>query len=126
MKKILSIASIAVILFTSTGMTVGFHYCGKLLQEVAWFGKTKPCCTGMEMPVGCCHDQQIDVKSDNFQLTQQTSNIGFVPVLIAEFVKSFVDSSPIAQSQSYQKFSFLEVPRPPGHDIVILVQSFLI
>ena len=63
-KRILQIASISLILLTSTGMTIGYHYCGKLLQEVALFGKTKPCCGGMEMAAGCCHDETLVIKSD--------------------------------------------------------------
>ena len=46
--------------------SVAFHYCGKSLQDIAVFGKTKPCCGGMEMPSGCCHDERVEIKSDNF------------------------------------------------------------
>jgi hypothetical protein len=126
-RKTCQIASIAIILFASTGVTVGFHFCGKLLQDVALFGKTKPCCGGMEMPSGCCHDERLEIKSDVCNTAQLTSNVGFVPVLIGEIAFPVLDFS--AQFR-YSKANFLTFPdrdRPPtGADIVIRVQSFLI
>ena len=127
MRKTLQIASIALILFTSTGMTVGFHYCGKLLQDVALFGKTKPCCGGMEMPSGCCHNETIVVKSDDCNTAQLISNLGFVPVLIAEIAYPVLDFSSHFQNSQSSFFALLDKDRPPaGADIVIRVHSFLI
>ena len=127
MRKILQIASIALILFTSTGMTVGFHYCGKLLQDVAFFGKTKPCCGGMEMPSGCCHNETIVVKSNDCNTAQLISNLGFVPVLIAEIAYPVLDFSSHFQNSQSNFLVRLDKDRSStGADIVILVQSFLI
>jgi len=126
-KKTLQIASIALILLTSTGMTVGFHYCGKLLQEVALFGKTKPCCGGMEMPSGCCHDEKLVIKSDDCSTAQLISNLGFVPVLISDIGFPILDFSLQFQNAQSKFLTHLDKDRPPADsDIVVLVQSFLI
>ena len=127
MRKTFQIASIAIILFTSTGVTVGFHYCGKLLQDVALFGKTRPCCGGMEITTGCCHDEQLEIKSDDCNPAQIISNVGFVPVLIGEIAFPVLDFS---SQFHYSQASFLtrlDRDRPPaGADIVIRIKSFLI
>jgi len=126
-RKILQIASISLILFTSTGMTVGFHYCGKLLQDVALFGKTEPCCGGMEMPSGCCHDEKLEIKADNYSTAQLISNLGFTPVLICEIAFPVLDFSYHFQNSQSNFFTLLDKDRPPtGAGIVIRVQSFLI
>jgi len=126
-RKTLQIASIALILFTSTGMTASFHFCGKLLQDVALFGKTKPCCGGMEMPSGCCHDEKLDIKADNYNASQLISNIGFVPVLICEAAFPVLDFSIHFQNSQSNFLTHIDKDRPPtGEDIVIRVQSFLI
>jgi hypothetical protein len=125
-RKIFQIASIALILFTSTGMTVGFHYCGKLLQDVALF-ETKPCCGGTEMPSGCCHDDKLEIKADNYNTAQLISNLGFVPVLICEIAFPVLDFSYQFQNSQSNFLTHLDKNRPPtGADIVIRVQSFLI
>jgi len=108
-------------------MTVGFHYCGKLLQDVELFGKTKPCCGGMEMPSGCCHDETIVVKSDDCNTAQLISNSGFVPVLICEIAFPVLDFSTHFQNSQSGFLTQLDKDRPPiDADIVIRVQSFLI
>lgn len=127
MKKIAQIASISLILLTSTGMTVGFHYCGKLLQDVALFGKTKPCCGGMEMPAGCCHDEKMDIKSDDYNAAQLVSNVGFIPVLIGEIAFPVLDFSIHFQNSKSNFAAHLDKDRPPTDaDIVIRIQSLLI
>ena len=127
MRKTLQIASVALILFTSTGMTVGFHYCGKLLQEVALFGKTKPCCGRMEMPAGCCHDEKLVIKSDDCSTAQFISNLGFVPVLISEIDFPILDFSLQFQNAHSNFLTYLDKDRPPmDWDIVVRIQSFLI
>lgn len=105
-------------------MSVGFHYCGKFLQDVAWLGKAKPCC--MEMPAGCCHDEQLEIKSDTYHVAPPTSNLGFVPVLICDIAFPAIDVSLAVQKQSSLDLARLDESRPPGQDIVIFVQSFLI
>jgi len=108
-------------------MTVGFHYCGKLLQDVALFGKTKPCCGGMEMPSGCCHDERLEIKSDNYNTAQLISSLGFVPVLICEIISPILDFSILFQNSQSNFLTHLDKDRSPTDtDIVVLVQSFLI
>jgi hypothetical protein len=126
-KKTLQIASISLILLTSTGLTIGYHYCGEMLQEVALFGKTKPCCGGMEMPSGCCHDEKLVIKSDDCSTAQLISNVGFVPVLIGEIDFPILDFSIHFQNAQSSFLTHLDKDRPPaGADIVIRIQSLLI
>jgi hypothetical protein len=108
-------------------MTVGFHFCGKLLQDVALFGKPKPCCGGMEMPSGCCHDEKLEIKSDQYNGSQLISNLGFVPVLIGDISYPVLDFSIHFQNSQSNFVASLSKDRPPTDpDIVIRVQSFLI
>src|SRR5258706_304790 len=74
-------------------MTIALHYCGKSIQDVAIFGKGKPCCGGMEMPSGCCHDEKVEIKSDNFSIAQQIVHAGFVSFLIYEMAYPVLDFS---------------------------------
>jgi hypothetical protein len=126
-RKLTSILAVLVILASSTGTTVAFHYCGKSLQDIALFGKAKPCCGGMEMPSGCCHDEKITIKSDNFNVAQQLSNSGFVSFLIHEIAYPVLDFSAHFQNSQSNFLTRLDEAHPPdGPDIVILGQSFLI
>lgn len=126
-RKLISILSVLVILVSSTGTTVAFHYCGKSLQDVVVFGKAKPCCGGMEMPVGCCHDEKVEIKSDDFNATQQIANIGFVAYLICEIAFPVLDFSFHFQNSQSNFLTHLDTSHPAnGPGIVILVQSFLI
>jgi hypothetical protein len=115
------------ILVSSTGTTVAFHYCGKSLQDIAVFGKIKPCCGGREMPSGCCHDEKIEIKSDNFKVSQQISNAGFVSFLVYEMAYPVLDFSLHFQNSQSNFLTHLDKAHPPDNpDIVVLVQSFLI
>jgi len=102
-------------------MTVGFHYCGKLLQDVALFGKPKPCCGGMEMPSGCCHDEKLEIKSDDCNTTQLIFNVGFVPVLISEIAFPILDFSTLFQNAQSNFLTHLDKDRPP----TVRILSFL-
>ena len=127
LKKLLTIFSACLILASSTGATVAFHYCGKSLQDVAVFGKAMPCCSGMEMPAGCCHDEKVEIKSDDFQVAKQISVLGFVPVLISESAYPILDFTTQFENAQASHFFSLDNSHPPAHpDIVIFVQSFLI
>ena len=127
MRKFTSILAALLILVASTGMTVALHYCGKSIQDVAVFGKGKPCCGGMEMPSGCCHDEKVEIKSDNFSIAQQIAHAGFVSFLIYEMAYPVLDFSVHFQNSQSHFLTHLDKPHPPdGPDIVILVQSFLI
>lgn len=127
MRKVTSILAALVILVSSTGTTVAFHYCGKSLQDIAVFGKAKPCCGGMEMPVGCCQDEKVEIKSDNFNIAQQIANAGFVPILISEIAFPVLDFSLHFQnSESNFLLTFDNDHPPAGPEIIVLVQSFLI
>jgi len=127
MRKLFSILSALVILVSSTGTTIAFHYCGRSLQDVAFFGEVKPCCAGMQMPSGCCHDEKVEIKSDSFNLGQQVSNAGFVSFLVCEIAFPVLDFALLFPNSQSNFLAHLDKTRPPGGpDIVILVQSFLI
>jgi len=79
------------------------------------------------MPYGCCHDERIEIKSDNFNAAQLISNLGFVPVLIAEIAYPVLDFSHHFENSQSNFLSQLDKDRPPaGSDIVIRIQSLLI
>ncbi|SRR5258708_30456779 len=127
MRKFTSVLIALVILVSSMGTTVAFHYCGKSLQDIAVFGKIKPCCGGMEMPAGCCHDEKVVIKSDNFKVAQQIANAGFASFLICEIPFPILDFSSHFRHSGSNFLTAIDDTRPPaGPGIIILVQSFLI
>ena len=79
------------------------------------------------MPMGCCHDEKVEIESDDFQVAQQVSPTGFVPVLIAEFTFSIIDITSqfkLAQASRFHNLDNSQPPAPP--DIILFIQSFLI
>jgi len=79
------------------------------------------------MPSGCCHDEKLEIKSDSFNTSQLTSNLGFVPGLICEISFPVLDFSIHFQNSQSNFLTHLDKDRPPtGEDIVVRVQSFLI
>ena len=79
------------------------------------------------MPSGCCHDEKLVIKSDDCSTAQLISNLGFVPVLIAEMAYPVLDFSSHFQNSQSNFLAHLGKDRPPsGADIVIRIQSFLI
>ena len=127
LRKFTIILTALVIVISSTGTTIAFHYCGKSLQDIAVLGKAKPCCGGIEMPSGCCHDEKVEIKSDNFTIASQVYNAGFVSFLVYEIAFPVLDFSLHFQNSQSNFLTHLDKSHPPdGPDIVILVQSFLI
>ena len=81
----------------------------------------------MEMPSGCCHDEKVEVKSDNFTTAPQISNAGFVSFLVYEIAFPVIDFSLHFQNSQSNFLTHLDQARPPDSpDIVVLLQSFLI
>ena len=79
------------------------------------------------MPSGCCHNEQLEIKADNYNTTQLISNLGFAPVFICEIAFPVLDFSIHFQNSQANFLARIGEDRPPtGEDIVILVQSFLI
>ena len=127
MRKLITILAALIILVSSTGATVAFHYCGKSLQDIAVFGKAKACCGSMEMPSGCCHNEKVEIKSGDFDIVQQIAHTGFVSFLVYEVAFPVLDFSLHFQNSQFNFLAHLDKTHPPdGPDIVILVQSFLI
>ena len=114
-------------LVSSTGTTIAFHYCGKSLQDIAVLGTAKPCCGSMEMPSGCCHDEKVEIRSDNFTVAPQVYNAGYVSFLVYEIAFPVLDFSLHFQNSQSNFLTHLDEAHPPdGPGIVILIQSFLI
>ena len=127
LKRLTTIFLTSLILASAAGMTVAFHYCGQSLQDINVLGKAKSCCGGVEMPGGCCHDEKVEIKSDDYQLAQPITNAGFIPTLICEFAYPILDfTSQFEKVQTSHLFYQDNSPPPGGPDIVILTQSFLI
>ena len=127
LKRVTTIFFTCLILASAAGTTVAFHYCGKLLQDVNAFGEAKPCCGGVEMPAGCCHDEKIEIKSDDYQFAQQITNAGFIPTLICEFTYPILDFTAQFEKVQTSHLFYQDNSHPPaGPDIILLTQSFLI
>ena len=108
-------------------MTVAFHYCGQSLQDINVIGKAKSCCGRVEMPGGCCHDEKVEIKSDDYQFAQPITNAGFIPTLICELAYPILDfTSQFEKVQTSQLFYQDNSPPHAGPEIIILTQSFLI
>ena len=126
-KKTLTIFFAFLISASSIGTAVAFHYCGKSLQDVAVFGKPMPCCGGMEMPSGCCHDEKVQIKPDDFQVTKAIAATGFVPVLICQIAYPILDFNTQFEKAQLSNYFHLDRSHPPANqDIIILAHSFLI
>jgi hypothetical protein len=109
------------------GTTIAFHYCGKSLKEVVVIGEPKPCCPGSVMPMGCCHDEKVEIQSDDFKVAQQLVAIDFIPALIGEFTFPILDfTAQFKQAQASLFFSQDHSHPPAPPDIILFVQSFLI
>jgi len=79
------------------------------------------------MPVGCCHNEKVEVKSDDYQQAQQITPVGFTPVLIADLSFPEVDFTAHYQNSSSNFLAPLADDHPPTRSgIIILVHSFLI
>ena len=81
----------------------------------------------MEMLAGCCHNEKVEIKSDNYSPVQQIANAGFIPVSICVIAFPILDFSSHFQNSQSNFLTYLDNSHPPAHpDIIILVRSFLI
>ena len=79
------------------------------------------------MPMGCCHDEKVEIQSDDFQVTQLLVAIDLIPALIGEFSYPILDfTAYYKQSQASLLFSIDHSHPPASPDIILFVQSFLI
>ncbi len=131
--KIMSIAMVWVVLFSTLSFTVDKHYCGDVLIDIALFKKAKDCGMSMSMSTSsssdmpemeCCHNEQIVIKGQD-ELKHSFEKINLEQ---QQFVVAFCDSySYLFDISEPQEILFDGYPPP---DIVtnlhILHEQFLI
>ncbi|WP_229720478.1 HYC_CC_PP family protein [Winogradskyella helgolandensis] len=98
--KIMSLAMVFVVLFSTMSFTVNMHYCGDTLVETAIFHKAKGCGMEMEKPStdgcsitkkNCCDEEQLVVDGQD-ELQLQVDKISFEQqVFIASFVYTYIN-----------------------------------
>jgi hypothetical protein len=124
MSKIFNICIVFLLLFSTSGVAISKHYCGEILQKIAFKGQEKSCCEGEDMPENCCKNETNILKTDNLKLSQHTINLTFTPFLVSfneEYLLLDVKEPTINLfSENYNS------PPPLGQDIIIHVQSFLL
>lgn len=123
MRKLLNTCLLFVLLFSTSGVAISKHYCGEILQKITLKGQEKSCCEGQEMPEGCCSEEVSIIKSDDLKLSQQDINIKFTPFILY-ILEDYISIK--TENDSHRSFLSQKYHSPPGPDIVILVQSFLI
>lgn len=124
MRKFLNICLIFLLLFSTSGVAISKHFCGEILQKIAFKGEEKSCCEGQEMPEDCCKDEVSILKSENIKLSQSIINLDFTPYVLyflGEFIQ-LSEEDPHNNAFSY----YFNAPPPIGEDLLILVQSFLL
>ena len=114
--KILSVLMAVVVLFSTMSFTIGMHYCGDTLIDVAYFKEAKSC--GMEiqndvdsgmcsiMKKNCCSDEQIIIEGqDDLKLSIDqfsTDKQLFVAVFVLSYTKLFEsEESQLTQNKAY-------------------------
>ncbi len=90
-QKIVAVFLSAIVLLTTSSFTVGMHFCGDHLVDVALFQKAKTC--GMEITPdnqdfdakieqkSCCKDKQILLEGEN-ELQSQNQNFTIVQLSV--------------------------------------------
>ena len=58
-RKVIHITLVIILLATSTGMTIYFHYCGSTLESVSINAAPHSCCGDN---CNCCHNESVSVK----------------------------------------------------------------
>ena len=116
--KIVSIAMVFVVLFSTLSFTVNMHYCGDTLVETAVFRKAKGCGMEMQKPStegcaitkkNCCNDEQIVVDGQD-ELQLQIDKISFEQELfIVSFIQTYSNLFDISEEK---ETTFLEYPPP--------------
>ena len=126
-RSILSIGFIALVLFSSSNVMVGLHFCGNDVS-VALFEKAQ---CGMEMKAPPCHQQQRSCCDDELVVHQAQdfkdtiNEFQFQPQLIAELVPSIEISEIIAEASNRYELSVYHPPLRSA-DLTVSNQVFRI
>lgn len=125
-KRIVQILTIALILFSTIGVSVTKHYCGNVLRIIA-INSEPSCCDDEEMPVGCCHNETEHFSiNDDFQL--QAFDFKLNLPFDSHIVHVYAILNPHLDNNSLVQNSKLTLrSHPPAEsDIIIRNQTFLI
>lgn len=124
MRKILNISVVFLLLFSTSGVAMSKHFCGEILQKIAFSNEEKSCCEGEEMPEDCCKNEVTILKTENLKLAQNQINLTFTPFVLY-FLESFINLN-IEEHHQDLFYSNFNAPPPIGQDIFIQVKSFLL
>ena len=133
--KILHILTAISLLFSTTGLTVSFHYCEDALSGLAIFKEatschderstchaTKACCQSSNESKDCCDTDteffKQDIEKYNTQVEQVDINF---PRAILESPNTFTDWTQLKRTNT--KFQFYRPP-PLIKDIPVLFETF--
>ncbi|SMG29524.1 hypothetical protein SAMN05661096_01862 [Marivirga sericea] len=139
-KSILDILLSVLILSTSLGAVMYKHYCGDVLQEVAFAEKDKHCthhAKDKEMPpchkhetdkADCCKTETQKVSVDDAQQQKESNSIlktgsSFVSVIYV--LVNYLFSNPL-ESQAQSTIQIFDSPPLYKAPLQVLYQSFLI
>ncbi|MDA0194034.1 MAG: hypothetical protein O2887_05250 [Bacteroidetes bacterium] len=125
MRRIAQILTIALILFSTIGVSVTKHYCGNILRSTAI--NTEPNCGADEMPEGCCHNETENFSiKDDFQL--QAFDFKLNPPFASDVIDIFeVSGFRLDYYLGFENSQLTLRSHPPSEsDIYIRIQSFLI
>lgn len=72
LKRVAHIFLILLLVFSTTGLTITRHYCGRNLVDTSIYSSSHNCCEG-KCPG--CHNERINIRiTDNFESTQSHVN----------------------------------------------------
>jgi len=120
----------ALILLSTTGVTLHKHYCMGSVKDVTVFENFRSCMAAMGFeedeacPTGCCKDVSQELKVDNLAKTvfnfYSTPDLSLISIVFYELF----DINPGDHNSQTAYLNY----KPPliDHDIQLLVQSFLL
>jgi hypothetical protein len=131
-RVILSVAFTFLVLFSSSNIMVGIHFCSGQIQNMALFSKAESCEMEKRMPPchrhetqPCCEDETIVHNSEDFNAP--TTDISILPVLVLDvelpaiLILEAIPSSPLSSARFYNY-------DPPLRetDLTVSLHTFLI
>lgn len=119
----------ALILFSSTGITMHKHYCLGELKSVSLYQKADTCNpdtdTAENCPFHCCDDEVEQYKSDDFGKASFEFKTASVSTLIAILSYFHIDFDQDRFLRAYHTYTDYSPPLI-DQDIPVMVQSFLL
>ena len=104
-RKISHIFIVAILLISTTGVTLSMHYSGNKLYSVSIFGEANSCC---EVPCDCCNDVSDQYKLDTDYLLSDNETL---QIKITDFAIDLYFSKTVDQLLSlYKQYSQYNYP----------------